>query len=84
MINNEISRILERQDTPYIYCYNDYTESKNYSEKDSYFHDMTPAQVLAKSTKDAMKHGLTSENIMEYLEGSSAWQIYENGHFNAE
>ncbi len=91
MINNEISRILERQDAPYIYCYNDYTESKNYSEKDSYFHDMTPAQVLAKSTKDAMKHGLTSENIMEYLEGSSAWSVLTEeekntiiNHFNAK
>ena len=72
MVSDKISKIVNEQDAAYIYVYNDYQESKNYSEKDSYFHDMTPAEVLVKSTKDAMKHGLTSENIMEYLEGSSA------------
>ena len=82
MVNDKISKILNEQDVAYIYCYNDYTESKNYPERDSYFHNMTPAEVLVKSTKDAMKHGLTSENIMEYLEGSSAWQILNEGEKN--
>ena len=91
MIKNEISKILDAQDFGYIAFYKDYNEVENYKERGSYFYGLDIPQALIKTTENALKHGLTSENIIEYLEGSSAWSVLTEedkikilNHFNAQ
>ena len=72
-MNKEIEAIKEQQDPAYSNFYNEYHSIADYST--TYFHKLDHVKALIKTTENALSIGLRSELLMEYLTGSSVWEV---------
>ena len=83
----DIPKIVENQEIWYRNLYHD----SNYIHDYASFRGLDIPQALIKTAENALKNGLTSENIPEYLEGSSEWPVLSDedkvkilNHFNVQ